>query len=53
MKSEQVKYDPKTQEWCERHPAVATTIVQCEKCGLFYKPFLGHECKFKPKELIK
>lgn len=27
-----------------------TTVCQCEKCGLFYKPSLGHKCKKRSGE---
>lgn len=44
-------YDSKLQDWLNKHPSAQTTVVKCEKCGLFYKQTLGHECKCK--ETIK
>lgn len=40
-----MKYDDETQKWFNRHPFNQTTVCKCEKCGLFYKPSLGHKCK--------
>lgn len=38
-------YDSKTDIWMKKHPEAQTTVCKCEKCGLFYKPSLGHKCK--------
>lgn len=38
-------FDRATEKWFREHPLSETTIMQCDKCGLFYKPILGHECK--------
>lgn len=43
----EVKYDKKTREWFYKHAGCETTVCKCEKCGLFYKPSLGHKCKEK------
>lgn len=40
-----VKYDKETRAWFDRHPDAQTTVMCCEKCGLWYKPILGHKCK--------
>lgn len=40
-----VKYDTKTSKWFRSHIGQQTTVCKCEKCNLFYKPSLGHECK--------
>lgn len=40
-----VKYDEETQRWLKKNPAQQTTVMICEKCGLFFKPSLGHKCK--------
>lgn len=40
-----IKYDSETQKWFDKQlPNQQTTVVMCEKCGLFYKPSLGHKC---------
>ena len=40
-----MKYDSKTEKWFKMHMNAQTTVIKCEKCGLFYKPSLGHKCK--------
>ena len=40
-----VKYDAKTSKWFKSHIGQQTTVCKCEKCNLFYKASLGHECK--------
>ena len=40
-----VKYDRATKAWFNSHIGQQTTVCKCEKCGLFYKPILGHKCK--------
>ena len=40
-----VKYDRATKAWLNSHIGQQTTVCKCEKCGLFYKPILGHKCK--------
>ena len=42
-----VKYDKATREWFKNHIDSQTTVACCDKCGLFYKPSLGHKCKVK------
>ena len=42
-----MKYDRRTREWFANHILETTTVEQCEECGLFYKPSLGHECEVK------
>lgn len=37
-------YDTETQKWFNGHTFNQTTVCKCEKCGLFYKPSLGHKC---------
>lgn len=39
-----VKYDEATREWFSTRPGAQTTVMCCEKCGLWYKPDLGHKC---------
>ena len=39
-----IKYDKNLKLWFLRHPWEQTTVMQCEKCGLYYKPILGHTC---------
>ncbi len=47
-----VRYDYATEKWFKKHPMHQTTVMQCEVCGLYYKPSLGHRCKkiMKAKE---
>jgi hypothetical protein len=45
-------FDEKTRVWFEQHLGAQTTLARCEKCGLFFKPELGHKCK-KDKEGAK
>lgn len=40
-----VKYDTKTRAWFNKHPDAQTTVMCCERCGLWYKPILGHNCR--------
>ena len=40
-----VQVDSRTKKWLREHPGIQTTVRQCEKCGLHYKPSLGHKCK--------
>lgn len=42
-----IKMDSETNAWFKDHPGAQTTVMCCEKCGLWYKPDLGHECKVK------
>ena len=42
------KFDKKTEKWFKNMPeGTQTTVMTCEKCGLSYKPSLGHNCKFE------
>lgn len=43
-KTERVKYDAATKAWFKKNPWAQTTVMCCEKCGLWYKPILGHTC---------
>ena len=38
-------YDKSTSEWFRKNKEREITVCRCERCGLFYKPSLGHECK--------
>ena len=41
-----VEYDKETQKWFNMHRIdTQTTVCRCDKCGLYYKPSLGHKCK--------
>lgn len=40
----EVKFDKETQRWLEKNLAQQTTVMKCEKCGLLFKPSLGHNC---------
>lgn len=49
-KSMKVSFDAETKKWFEQHPFAQTTVMQCERCGLYFKPSLGHklgDCKVK------
>ena len=47
--SETLRFDPKTYDWMHSHRWADITVVKCEKCGLHYKPDLGHVCDKTPK----
>lgn len=36
--------DKTTSEWFNKHPEAQTTVTKCEKCNLWYKASLGHDC---------
>lgn len=38
-------FDIATQKWFKEHVGVPTSLAKCNKCGLYYKPELGHQCK--------
>lgn len=40
-----VHFDSQTKQWFRRHPDAQTTVCQCTRCFLFFKPELGHKCK--------
>lgn len=42
---DKVEVDERTKKWLRERPGIQTTMVQCKKCGLHYKPSLGHKCK--------
>lgn len=43
-------YDDATTEWFKKNPDAQTTVMSCDRCGLYYKPILGHKCKKKEKK---
>lgn len=43
--TEKIVCDKATDEWFKKHPGLRTTVARCEKCGLYFKPSLGHECE--------
>lgn len=45
--SNMLKFDNKTKEWFRNNVDRQTTLVRCSKCGLWYKPSLGHKCSNK------
>lgn len=46
-----VEMDAATKNWFRNRPVwEVTTVQKCEKCGLFYKPELGHKCKGEQNE---
>lgn len=48
-KPEVAQFDAETRKWFRKHIGAQSTVEQCEKCGLWYKPILGHKCKKKEK----
>lgn len=40
-----VKYDAATKKWFRKNMDKQTTVIQCERCGLFYRSLLDHRCK--------
>lgn len=40
-------YDKATKKYMLEHPMAKIMLVQCEKCGLFYRALLGYECQKK------
>lgn len=51
-KEERVELDPDTKDWFKSHPGAQTTVMQCPRCGLYYKPSLDHKtknCKIRKK----
>lgn len=44
---EKIIFDEETRKWFELTKVPATTVMRCEKCGLFYKASLGHKCGVK------
>ena len=53
-KQERVAFDAATRAWFRNNLGAQTTVMRCERCGLYYKPSLGHKdshCKIRhPKE---
>ena len=45
MNKPKINYDKATRDWLNKNIGSQTTVCLCEKCGLFYKPSLGHKCK--------
>ena len=46
-KPEVARFDAETRKWFLRNMSAQTTVMQCDRCGLWYKPILGHKCKKK------
>ncbi len=40
MSKDKVKNDVALEKWFRNHPDAETTMMQCAKCGLYYKPSL-------------
>ena len=50
MVTEKVEFDRATKGWFRHNPGAQTTVMKCERCGLYFKPSLGHaakDCKLK------
>jgi hypothetical protein len=46
MSKEKIELDAATKAWFDKRPSwERTTVAKCEKCGLWYKPSLGHKCE--------
>lgn len=45
--NENIIFDGETEKWFTRNFFNQTTVMKCEKCGLFFKPSLGHKCKME------
>lgn len=39
------EFDPDTKAWFDKNPEAQTTVMKCERCGLYYKPVLGHKSR--------
>lgn len=39
------EFDPDTQAWFDRNPDAQTTVQRCDRCGLYFKPSLGHHSR--------
>ena len=51
-KPERARFDPETRKWFKKNWSAQTTVMRCERCGLYYKPSLGHKesnCKVPMK----
>ena len=42
--AETLRFDPKTYDWMQDHEWAEITVTKCDKCGMHYKPDLGHVC---------
>lgn len=56
-KQETIGYDSETRKWFDSLPLadrfiIETTVMQCEDCGLYYKPSLGHKCRKRGKSNV-
>lgn len=45
-----IEFDKATREWFENRRGIPTTIVCCDKCGLYFKPSLWHKCEVKKEK---
>lgn len=45
--TERVQFDAETRKWFKNNLGAQTTVMKCERCGLYYKPSLRHKCKKK------
>lgn len=41
---EHIQFDPFNVSWYRNTQPIEDKIVQCDTCGRFYKPVIGHEC---------
>lgn len=49
-KTDRIKLDPTTLQWMITTLTAETTLVCCDRCGLYYKSSLGHKCKEDDKD---
>lgn len=45
IQDRKIHLDPETAAWCMRTDAEEINLTYCYKCGMYYKPELGHKCK--------
>ena len=47
-------FDKRIERWFKEHPYAETTVMTCDRCGLSYKPSLGHDCpKLSKQKVLK
>lgn len=49
MPETKIRFDKATAKWFSQNPNADTTVERCNRCCLFFKPDLGHDCDNSPK----